>query len=312
MGVAPMPDPRLGLPEPGAAVVGQVVHGVLQAVVDGACDRQSTSLEEALQHGPCSVPWPDPERLERLLHEVASRTARRMGLDGLGLSRLLAAQARPYLEVARRVEWGEDGVLDDVLGAEVKGRAEIAEIIGEAVPFRADRVDRRAHGVVLTDYKNGRPPSDAKTAAKRREHLASFIARGRGLQGSAYARSGGPGSAEGRYLYLRPEIPGPEESRTFRIASDDVELEGIFLEAVSVIVEAWRAGAFFPRVEEPDGSFPPQCRWCPILQACLRDDSAYRRRLVEVMDGEGDGVSEPLSKAQALWWMGWSRDGEER
>ena len=64
-----------------------------------------------------------------LVRDTAERIARRHGLAGSGVAQLFAAQALPYLDVARTVEWGE-GVLADVLTAEVSG--EVSEYLKEA------------------------------------------------------------------------------------------------------------------------------------------------------------------------------------
>ena len=224
--------------------------------------------------------WPAVDRLEEILAEVAEALARRHGLAALGMAPLLAAQARPYLEVARTVEWGASAVIDGVVGAEVTGEL-IVEGVAEPISFRADRLDRRDHGLAMVDYKTGAPPSKAKGEDTRHRHLLRSIATGDTLQGVAYALAAPGPAAEGRYLYLKPEIGGvSDEIRQVRIGADDRAAAEAFAEAVATIEASWRTGAMFPRMEEPDGAQGRACSFCTVAEACLRDDSEVRRRLV--------------------------------
>ena len=80
-----------------------------------------------------------------------------------------------------------------------------------------------------------------------------------------------------------------------------------FRTAVLTIAEAWRAGGLPPRVEEADGKNAVHCGFCPVSEACLRDDSGYRQRLVKWMDARDEGDSPAVAAARAVWWLGVER-----
>ncbi len=302
-------DPRHGLPDPGGAGLGLLVHGVLERIVTRAGAAAGGSLVEVEAGQPTAVPWPSDDDLGRMLRGQAAAVAGALGMSAHGVATLLAARARPFLDVARRADWGAGDVVGDVLGAEVSGEAPV-EGVDEPLRFRADRVDRTAAGLLLVDYKSGRPPSAAKGEGKRQEHLLERIARGAALQGPAYAAAASSLPTKGRYLYLRPDISGPEESRLVETSPADPEVEAAFSRAVGVIARAWRSGAFFPRVEEANGAVPSACRWCEVREACLRDDSGFRSRLVGWVGGADTGTSEVAQSAAELWWLGRDRPEE--
>jgi hypothetical protein len=308
LGLSPMPDPRHGLPDTRGALVGELVHAVLQRIVDSSLDRRERTLDEALRLEPQPVAWPDSDTVDRIVANAASWIAHRHGLDALGMAPLLAAQARPYLEVAAAVEWGDDGLIG-VLAAEVSSQLPLRGL-DRPLRFRADRVDLGAAGPRLVDYKTGRPPWGGVKSETRRKHLMNDVVRGRALQGVAYALAAGEGGC-GRYLHLAPDIGKlPDQARDVRIEAEETDAEAAFQEAVTIVAEAWRVGALPPRVEEPDGKDPAQCGYCPVSAACLRDDSGYRRRLAEWMQRSDESESPLVRAARALWWLGVERPGE--
>jgi len=259
---------------------------------------------------PAAAPWPDDEHLEAIVAHAAASLARRHGLAALGMAPLLAAQARPFLDVARATEWGASGAVQGALGVEISGELSVE---GWPAPlrFRADRVDRGPLGLSMVDYKTGAPPSHAKGEDTRRRHLLRAVARGDALQGVAYALAAPGDEAEGRYLYLKPELgAAPEAARQVRIAAGDAELAAAFTDAVAAVAEAWRAGAMFARVEEPDGTDGRGCEFCSVKEACLRDDSGVRRRLVSWLRAE-DGPASPVeAAARRLWRLGFTAPEE--
>ena len=304
--VAPMPDPQLGLPDPKGRLVGEVVHRVLEDVVraglDGAC---GVDVDEAAQREPKTVRWPDETRFEEILAHASHRVASEAGLAPLGMSALLAARARPYLDVARRSEWGSDGSLSAVLAAEVSGVAQI-ESVEWPLRFRADRIDLGDAGLILIDYKTGKPVSSAQGAPTRRKDLMKEVEKGRMLQAAAYAAASGDGSAMGRYLWLKPDIgEAKEEVRSAVVRGDEPDFMGALAEAVATIARARHEGAAFPRVEEiGKANKPDHCKYCPVAEVCRRDDSAFRRRLVEWMAKEDSGRGRAESAARDLWHLG--------
>jgi hypothetical protein len=307
LGIFPLPDPHLGLPGVDGMLVGQVVHSVLERIVLSSLEENRADLEAALAGMPVAVPWPDPQRFEELVREQSARVARREGLATIGMAPLLEARARPFLATARAVEWGADDALTGVLAIEVEGTVAVKGV-ERRLAFRADRVDMGAVGPELVDYKAAKPVSTAKTPKTRESHLRAKIARGRLLQAAAYAGSAGA-DGSGRYLYLKPDEAWDVETRNVVVCGDDTELMEPFEVAVRTIAEGRARGIAFPRVEEADGKSSEHCRFCRVAEACRRDDSGFRRRLVEWMRRDSDAGDRVQDAARALWWLGVERDG---
>ncbi len=306
LGVAPMPDPQLGLPDPRGRLVGEVVHRVLERIVhDGLGDTPDENLDQAAARQGRPVPWPSENVLDSILERTAHDVAVEAGLGPLGMAALLAARSRPYLEVARRSEWGKDGRLDSVLASEVEGRVDLPGV-DRPLRFRADRVDGDGVSLCLVDYKTGRPASQAKGEDTRRKHLLKEVVTGRMLQAAAYAAASGDGSAKGRYLWLRPDIAGaPEESRTAVIHGDEADFAAALAEAVGAVGEVREVGTMFPRVEEVGSDkLPDHCKYCAVAEVCRRDDSAFRRRLVAWMESPDPGAEAFEKAARRLWHLG--------
>lgn len=308
LGVAPMPDPAHGLPDVDASLVGQVVHRVLQRMVDEVVGERVETVARASTLQPQEVPWPAPARLTSLVDEASQRAVREAGLSAYGLVGLLAARARSVLEVARAVIFEPQGRLADVLGAEVRGEAEDSRL-PVRVRFRADRVDRGPDGLVLVDYKTGKPPTTSTNEDTRRRHVLTSVRDGRLLQGLAYALEAGGGErvGTGAYVYLRPDLDeAGDASRVVILRSDDTEAVQGFLTAVAAVVAVRRNGAMFPRVVEAERprNLPDHCRWCRVADACRRDDSAFRQRLVAWMDAADPPQGAAQHAAWSLWWLG--------
>ena len=309
LGIFPLPDPHLGLPGVDGVLVGQVVHGVLERIVLSSIADKPAHLESALASRPVEVPWPDPDRLDELVRIQATRVARYEGLATIGMAPLLEARARQFLDTARAVDWGADDTLAGVLAIEVDGTVAIPGV-DRPLAFRADRVDIGAVGPEVVDYKAAKPVSTAKGSATRQSHLRVKISRGRLLQAAAYAGAAGADGA-GRYLYLKPDESWDEEIRNAVVCGDDEEIMGPFEVAVRTIADGRARGIAFPRVEEADGKNAEHCSYCRLAEACRRDDSAYRRRLVRWMQGEVLTDDPDQQAARALWWLGVERDGGE-
>ncbi len=309
LGVFPMPDPLLGLPGIDGPLVGQVVHGVLDEIVDrGIADPArvgAAKLDELIGGRLVTVEWPDEAVFEELLTEIAARVAERAGLGPVGMAPLLAARARGYLEVERELEW-TGGVLSGVLGSEVEGAAEIPGV-DRKLSFRADRVGGLGGAITLIDYKASRPVSDAKKEVTRRKHLETSIARGRRLQAVAYASAAGVDSPRGAYLFLKPHDEWSDEVRILALGRDDEKAAELFEHAVQTIDRARALGIAFPRLEEADGKTAGHCLYCSVAEACRRDDSGFRRDLVRWMRGLDDSCDTAADAARDLWWLGFER-----
>jgi ATP-dependent helicase/nuclease subunit B len=113
--------------------------------------------------------------------DAARGLAQRLVLETVGLRPALAAWWRPRLvriaefvaeaEAARRAEAA--GRADPALAVktELSGKWELAVENGFELRGRADRVEVRAGGVAILDYKTGRPPSQKEVAAGRAPQL---------------------------------------------------------------------------------------------------------------------------------------------
>ena len=310
LGIFPLPDPHLGLPGVDGMLVGQVVHGVLERIVLAVVEDPPGDLGSAIAGQPFEVPWPPPDRVDELLQGEAQRVARREGLATIGMAPLLEARARQFLETARVIEWGADGTLPSVLAPEVEGAVAVRGI-ERPLAFRADRVDIGAAGPELADYKAAKPLSTVKTEEIRKSHLLDLIARGRLLQAAAYAGSSGAFNGVGRYIYLKPDERWTDEMRNVIVHGDDEEVVKRFEGAVRTIAEARARGIVFPRLEEADRKNAEHCRFCRVAEACRRDDSGFRRRLIEWMQERFESGDRDAEAAQTLWWLGVERDGGE-
>ncbi len=300
----PPPDPLAALPSVDARTVGAVVHAVLEGVCRAAAPELPRTLEEALATAPVHVPWPAAEALEALLDRAAVATAREEGLLWPGLQLVLEERARPFLEVARQLEW-RDGVLSQVCGVEVEGAAELSDQDGRrwVVRFRADRVDRRGEGVVCTDYKTGAAPSLGERDSTRRARVLDRIRGGAFVQGALYAVAL-PSGAVGRYLFLGARQE--EAAREVTLEAEHEDVVETLKRVVATVGEAWRAGVFVPRLVEPERDVENRrCEACPYKPACLRGDSGVRRRLrawAEASAGQRE-ERDATGVMLALWWL---------
>ncbi len=310
LGIFPLPDPHLGLPGVDGMLVGQVVHRVLERIVLSVVEDPPSDLGSALARLPVHVSWPPPDRFDELLRREAQRVAMREGLATIGMAPLLEARARQFLDTARAIEWGAEGPLAGVLAAEVEGAVEVRGI-DQPLAFRADRVDLGAVGPELVDYKSAKPLSTAKTAEIRETHLLDRVARGRLLQAAAYAGAVGALNGSGRYLFLKPDERWDDEMRTVVVRGDNEEIVERFEGAVRAIAAGRARGIVFPRVEEADGKNAEHCRFCRVAEACRRDDSGFRRRLVQWMQEDLETEDRDVAASRTLWWLGVERDGGE-
>ena len=277
------------------------MHRVLEGIVRRGAPGAPPTFAEALAAPPAAVAWPDAAALRAIVRGVCARLVRETGLALPGLDRVLERQVAPLLESARRLAWPETGAAL-IAGAEVVGSLALPTANGErALAFRVDRVDAAGGRAVLTDFKTGRPFSTAKGEATRRRHLLRAVGRGEALQAVAYALAAGRG-AEARYLFLRPDLDPDVAAATVR--HDDGEFAAAFAAAVGAVASVWDQGAFFPRLEEPDGGDEPRrCSSCEVRDACLRGDSGARRRLAlwAEANAERDGLGDAEAALLAVW-----------
>jgi hypothetical protein len=312
MRLQPPPDPLVAATGVEPALVGEAVHRVLQAIVSAIDQQIACTVADALAARTLEVVWPPAAELDHTLHEICFSLVRERGLTTPGIERVVEVRTRPFLEVAHRLLWA--GAVS-ALAVEAEGKVAIEDAAGRGrlLPFRADLVERREEALVLTDLKTGAPLSRARTAATRRRHLLGALRKGEALQAAAYALAVSGCRAEGRYLYLRPDLD--DEIRALVVANSDHELAQGFAEALRVVLRAWDLGSLFPRLQERDTpKEPPRCAVCEVRDACVRGDSGARRRLVDWVEAKRvHGAAHPLAGAEdalvALWTLGAARDG---
>lgn len=249
------------------ALVGSVVHEVLERVVVDRGVAPGGTIDERRRHPAVRVPRPTITELEKLAAEVARHKVVEEGIPALGPA--VAAFALQFLRRARELAWPTGEA--KIIGVETIGQAEIRWLPAEAehevatmVHFRADRIDRPAGGehLLLLDYKTGVPATPKPPLA---------IARGKLLQGVAYALGGGEG-AVGQYVVLK-DIKEP------LVDVDEALARGV-TEPARAIFGSWAEGVFFPRLSSTDGQGKgPSCGWCPLKAACLYGDSGVGRRM---------------------------------
>ncbi|HEV2855354.1 MAG TPA: PD-(D/E)XK nuclease family protein [Thermoanaerobaculia bacterium] len=298
--IEPTPDPLGALPGVDAVLLGNVVHATLERI---ARPPEPPPARSALRGAPpFSIAWPAEDDVSRMLREEAVRLLADEGIRLPGLAHALAERARPMLDTARDVDWAAGELA--VLATEHEGELDVGEAPGRLhrVLFQADRVDLRRGGLVVwTDYKTGRPISNAKRAETRRRDFLNRVRSGSNLQAVAYLL-GSEGDSMGRYLFLRPGIP--EDAREVSVTHADEEFIAAFAAASEAVLAAWEEGSFFPRLVEPDGrNEPGRCSYCSVAEACLRGDSGSRQRLSEWTAGTGGPGSEEeaLLRVWRLW-----------
>ncbi len=302
--------------------------------------------------------WPGDVEVAELLRTEAVALLAEQGLVLAGLVEVLVAQAWPRLARARDLEWPAPDSQIAVAAVELEGSVRLAALSAGATPpvagvdlkpdltpdlqpdsepdsepdlkpdstegsdeviyFRADRVDWVDGALVLTDYKTGRPLSDAVRPATRHKHFEAAVRRGEQLQAVAYAQAAsalvGPGAratdAVGRYLYLTPDVEGAEpiDLGTLELLAPaaDAELAAAFERAARALLAARREGSFAPRLVEPDGLREPAlCGRCNVAEACLRGDSGARRRMAAWAEAGTEQGETPGERAlRAIWDLG--------
>jgi RecB family exonuclease len=294
LGLAPAADAQGALPQGNdARLLGNVVHKALEGV--GAELGKDVPLD-ALGRQPASLlAW--PTSLDGILLDAAREVVREEAIGLASYAHALARHARDFVLEAMRADWsaGEPAVL----GVEVRGvfQAALAGRAPREISFKADRVDRCGDGgLILTDYKSGAPPADSADPAKHADALRKRIAQGIALQASVYAAAAGERGV-GRYLYLRPELS--PAVRELVAPADDRHRERLDA-ALATLLDAWDAGAFVPRVRDPDQDQEPYaCQICDLKEACSRGDSGVRLRLGDWAERAPE--SDVERAAQALW-----------
>lgn len=266
----PAPDPLADLPDLDAALLGSTVHRALETLLAGP---------EAAQGKPRRVARPEPDDVLVHVDRAAFAIAHSEELRAAGLIQALAQRALPLVMRALELEFAEQDTLH-VRGCEEREEFELTLPDGgvRRISFLADRVDVGRDGApVYVDYKTSRPPWTQK-AATRAKHLATAVLRGERLQVAAYAAA--QEGASGRYLFLRNKSGAPDGAYAMGLAHEDPSIDA-FRQTGGELLAAREAGLAFPRMEKPNGKPGRHCAWCELAEACSREDSGARRRLME-------------------------------
>jgi hypothetical protein len=300
----PTPDPLSALPGVDALLLGNVVHAALERIARPP-GREGVKGIRGLT--PVPVSWPDEMEVVRTVREEAERLLAEDGIRLPGLARALADRAFPMLDTVRGMDWSAGAV--PVLATEAEGELDVGDVPGplRRVLFQADRVDQAGGLVVWTDYKTGKPISEARRPETRRRHFLERVRSGTHLQAVAYLL-GSEGEAMGRYLFLRPNLD--DETRELAVYSGDQEFAEAFARASEAVLAAWEAGSFFPRLVETDGRKEPgRCSFCTVAEACLRGDSGSRQRLFKWTE-RGEAAAEVAEAALLRVWRLWEKRAE--
>lgn len=228
-----LPDP------PGvAALAGTLVHRVLERLLGEPTAARTVERARAL----AAEEWP----LHCELDEVAA-----LGLDGDGIK-----QYKWRVWQAITGLWQlEDPTAVQVLATECRLDVQLG-----AVPFLGvlDRVEDAADGVVVSDYKSGRPPG-ASHVADKLDQVLLYAAAWRAVSGIEPKRA--------RLLYLG--------ARSIEIETTDAAMEA----AVGRLHERWDALLSCADAECFEPRVGPLCAWCPYTERCAEGTAEVRRRL---------------------------------
>jgi hypothetical protein len=301
----PTPDPLGALPGVDAVLLGNTVHATLDRISRPPGREKMRGASVSVRDlAPVPAAWPDERDVQRVLREEARRLLEEEGIFLPGLANALADRAYPLLETARDMDWSGGAV--PVLATEMEGELDVGDAPGSLrhVLFKADRVDRASGGLVVwTDYKTGKPISDARRPEARRRKFLDRVRRGTHLQAVAYLL-GSDGESMGRYLFLKPGLD--DDQRELSVTTADQDFVEAFAAASEAVLAAWEAGSFFPRLVELDGRKEPgRCGFCSVAEACLRHDSGSRQRLFDWTVETGlDALPPEQAALLRVWRLG--------
>ena len=127
------------------------------------------------------------------------------------------------------------------------------------VPFRGyiDRVDESPEGLVVNDYKSGKPNSQERIDQSRRhvedKHLFQVM-----LYSAAIAEETGASPATARVLYIGEQ----------RQVSEEPVTEEKLTDVTDQLLHTWEALASDLRRRKFDPNPSPLCGWCPFVSHC--------------------------------------------
>jgi putative RecB family exonuclease len=227
------------LPEPVGeeALIGTFAHRVLEVLLAEPAARRT------------------PDRAREIARKVWPETARHPDFRGLGLDEAAARAFRWKGWLAVEGLWTvEDPASVQVAATERRIHAQVG-----GVPFVGvvDRLDHGPDGLVVTDYKSGRPPSRRFEADK----LAQVL-----LYAAAVSAADGLAPVRARLVYLG--------SRVIEIDATEAAVS----DAVTALRATWEQLCEAVRTDEFEAKPGPLCGWCPHLADCQPGLAEVRTR----------------------------------
>ena len=226
-------------PEPSgeAALVGSFVHRVLELLLAEAPQERTI------------------ERAKQLARDTWPETAARDDFSDLSLD--------PQAERAFRWKgwYAIEGLwtLEDPAGIQVHSTEQRVEVQLDGVPFVGiiDRVEQDTDGLVVTDYKSGRPPR-ARFRADKLHQVLLYAAALRELDHAP---------TRARLLYLGSTVVETD-------ATDDAVAEAVgqLRGTWDQLVDACEHDTFVPKTG-------PLCGWCPHLLDCPEGRAEVEQRI---------------------------------
>lgn len=219
------------------ALVGTFAHRVLELLLDEPAPRRT------------------PDRAKEIARQAWPETARHPDFIGLGLDDAASRAFRWKGWHAVEGLWQlEDPATVTVESTERRVRTDIG-----GVPFLGvvDRIDRCADGLVVSDYKSGRPPSRRFEADKLSQVL---------LYAAAVAEADGEAPVRARLMYLG--------ATTIEV---DVTPDAT-ADAVTALRATWDQLCEAVASERFDPKPGPLCGWCPHVAECAEGLAEVQRR----------------------------------
>jgi putative RecB family exonuclease len=229
-----LPDP------PGeAALVGTFAHRVLEHLCDESADARTT------------------DRAKELAGEAWRWISDRRDFSALDLDAAAQLEFRWKAWSAIEALWQ----LEDSAHVTVRSTEQRISTTLDGVPFRGviDRLDEADDGLVVTDYKSGKPPRNDR----RNEALAQVL-----LYAAAIESETGERPVRARLLFLGGSR-GIVETRV-----DDERMHT----TTGNLTATWTALGADCANDSFEPSAGPLCGWCPYVDRCETGADEVRRR----------------------------------
>lgn len=178
--------------------------------------------------------------------------------------------------------------LENPQEVEVESTEQQLKVDVRGVPFRGyiDRVDKSPEGLVVNDYKSGKPPSPAWIDQSRRhvedKHLFQVM-----LYSAAIAEEREDFPAKARVLYIGEQRQVSEESVTEEKLTD----------VTDKLLNTWETLANDLNRREFDAKTGPLCGWCPFVSHCEEG----KTKVLELVDAGKLKEEAPARELMNTW-----------